>query len=115
MSFHLTGVGAFPATDKPRVIWIGVDEGKEELVELNRRITKAMLDLRIPKDKHQFNPHLTLARQKKGGRWNEELIQQLAELAEHDVGSTLVREIVVYSSYLDRFGPTYTPMSRIKF
>ena len=109
-----SGVGAFPSVDQPRVIWVGADEGKDELVELNRLITKVMLDLRIPKDRHQFNPHMTLGRQKRGGRWNDQLIAELHDMSEQNCGATPVQEIVVFSSYLDRFGPTYTPMSRIR-
>jgi RNA 2',3'-cyclic 3'-phosphodiesterase len=108
------GVGAFPSNNRPRVIWMGVDQGTDELVALNRLITQEMLELRIPKDRHQFNPHLTLGRQKKGGQWSDDLIEHIEQLHDFQAGSVLTREIVVYSSFVDRFGPTYTPMSRIK-
>ncbi len=57
-SFELVygGVSAFDSMEDPRVIWIGVSEGKEPLEKLS--------DLLRPAEPRPFAPHLTLGRRK---------------------------------------------------
>ncbi|MCJ7645372.1 RNA 2',3'-cyclic phosphodiesterase, partial [bacterium] len=35
---HLSGLGSFPNLKSPRVVWVGVSEGKQELKNLSERI-----------------------------------------------------------------------------
>lgn len=114
--FTLTvqGIGAFPTTDEPRTIWLGVTEGAEDLIAINDTIAQLLEAWRFPKDRNAFHPHITLGRLKRGGRWNQALTDLIASHEKHDVGTCLVEEVVVNSSYLDKSGPTYTPMTRIK-
>jgi 2'-5' RNA ligase len=56
-SVQLKGVGAFPNKRRPRVVWIGISQGSNELIELNKRITHT---LNLEPDK--FHPHVTVAR-----------------------------------------------------
>ena len=108
------GLGCFPKLDKPRVVWIGVDAGYDELVEVNRVLGDALETMRFPKDRHDYRPHLTLGRIRRGGRFSHEISNAVERGSDQLFGATFVDQIVIYSSYLDRSGPTYTPMSRIK-
>ena len=56
---------------------------------------------------------MTLGRLRRGGRWNDQLLEKIHRLRNHDGGFCTVDRIIVYSSYLDRAGPTYTPMATI--
>jgi len=58
---RLEGVGAFPTTDRPRVVWVGVTQGRSELAELARRVRDALAPEFGP-DREEFVPHLTLFR-----------------------------------------------------
>lgn len=58
---RLEGVGAFPDPARPRVVWVGVTEGRIELVDLARRV-RAALDPIFGPDREEFVPHLTLFR-----------------------------------------------------
>jgi RNA 2',3'-cyclic 3'-phosphodiesterase len=58
---RLEGVGAFPSPDRPRVVWVGVTEGRNELVELARRVRSA-LEPEFGREREEFVPHLTLFR-----------------------------------------------------
>jgi 2'-5' RNA ligase len=113
-SMHVQGLGCFPATSKPRVVWLGIEEGAEKLIQLNDQIAEALEGLRIPRERKDFVPHLTLGRLKRGGRWNQQLQDSIAQNEAFDGGSCFVEEVVVYSSFLDRSGPSYTAMSRIE-
>lgn len=108
----LKGVSAFPNTDQPRVVWMGVEEGTDSLTEIYRLLEGSLYEWGVNKDRKAFVPHMTLGRLARDGRWNDELIDLIHRLRNHDGGSCTVSEVVVYSSYLDRSGPTYTVMSR---
>ena len=73
-----------------------------------------MAEWRFPKDRQDFHPHVTLGRLKRGGRWNQALTDLIADHSKHHAGMCSVDEVVVNSSYLDKSGPTYTPMMRVK-
>ncbi len=110
----ISGIGAFPNLDAPRTIWLGITEGAEELTELNRRLADLLARWRFSKDRNEFHPHLTLGRLRRGGRWNQSLTELLEKHRFHDSGMCSIEEVVVNSSYLERSGPTYTPMTRVK-
>lgn len=55
--------GAFPSPGRARVIWIGVEEGKESS-RLANIIEERLAPLGIEKESRAFHPHLTLARVK---------------------------------------------------
>lgn len=110
----LQGVSGFPNPREPRVLWIGVDEGRQNLISLYETLAEVLHQWGVNKDRHEFTPHMTLGRLSRGGRWNEELVKLVHKLRHHDGGFCNVNEVIVYSSFLDRSGPTYTPMARIK-
>jgi 2'-5' RNA ligase len=60
----LQGLGGFPSNDRPRVLWVGITEGREMLSELGVRVERAMAGLGFPREDRPFVPHLTVARLK---------------------------------------------------
>ncbi len=110
----VTGLSAFPSPEQPRVIWMGITEGVRELKQLNNDIAELLSHWGFPKERHDYEPHLTMGRVQRGGRWNDELVERVERYANHDTGWFQASEVIVYSSFLDRSGPTYTPMSRIR-
>lgn len=114
-SFELSikGLGCFPKPEKPRVIWLGIDQGNEELKQLQSQLADALETMRFPRDRNDFHPHLTLGRLQRGSRWNDSVVQAVDSGSAIEGGSTVIEQVVVYSSYIDRIGPTYTPMSKI--
>lgn len=113
LSVH--GSGAFPNTEKPKTIWLGIEEGADELKELYSLLEELLVDeWRFPKDRNEFRPHLTVGRLRRGGRWNQALTNLIEEHDSQDFGMCSVDEVVVNSSHLEKSGPTYTPMVRVK-
>ena len=109
----IQGLGCFPNNDKPRVVWLGVDEGKEAMLELNDRLATALETMRFPRENKDYRPHLTLGRLRRGKRWSDEITEYANRQSNLYAGRTIVDHVVVYSSFLDRTGPTYTPMANI--
>lgn len=59
---RLSGAGAFPNPDRPAVLWLGVDRGRDELEHLAQRVRSAASVAGAAPDGQRFVPHLTLAR-----------------------------------------------------
>ncbi|WOO98761.1 RNA 2',3'-cyclic phosphodiesterase [Micrococcus terreus] len=62
----LHGAGAFPHPDRPAVLWLGVEDGAEQLRGLARRVRNAANRAGATPDGQAFTPHLTLARPGRG-------------------------------------------------
>lgn len=61
----LGGIGAFPGWGSARVLWIGLDEGSEQVKDLAGEVETAMAMEGFEKDDRPFRAHLTIGRVKK--------------------------------------------------
>ncbi|MGI8981601.1 MAG: RNA 2',3'-cyclic phosphodiesterase [Pirellulaceae bacterium] len=106
------GLGAFPRVSEPRTIWLGIDQGQEELTELHAAIEDALQkEMGFGKEHRKFHPHLTLGRlRKESDPAREELARLIQENATFDGDLTVVEEVVTFASSLGRQGPTHEPM-----
>ncbi len=98
-------LGGFPSLHRPRVVWAGIRDNIEVLQKLAREVELAVRELRFPKEKKGFKPHLTLGRVK-----DPSTVANLAaymddyELAEIPV---LFDRLVLFKSTLTPQGPIY--------
>ncbi len=109
----VAGLGAFPDIQRPRTVWMGITEGAELLVDLQRRIDGALREMGFPLERNDFQPHITLGRIAKGAAWNPLVSEYLQREADTAFGGFEVDEVVVYSSFDEKSGRTYTPMATI--
>ena len=58
----LEGLGAFPNSRQPRVLWAGADGDMNSLSQLQERVEREISPLGFPSERRGFNPHLTLGR-----------------------------------------------------
>lgn len=58
----LGALGIFPGHGKGRVLWLGLSQGKEEMMSLQQDLAAALLDNGFILEARPFVPHLTLAR-----------------------------------------------------
>jgi 2'-5' RNA ligase len=61
-SLEFDGLGMFPASGPPRVLWLGVATGQEALGRLHAELGHRLERLSIPTDRRPLSAHLTLAR-----------------------------------------------------
>lgn len=112
-SFNLSfkGMGVFPNIKNPRVIWVSVDEGKEEISSLYNRINRSLetLGFNNKKTKSPFTAHLTLGRVKSSLK-NDNLSEVLYNHAAFTSTLMVVQKIVFFKSILRREGPLYVPL-----
>lgn len=111
---EVRGAGAFPNARRPRTIWLGSGSGEQEMVALHGAIEKPLKKLGYRPEHRRFHPHLTIGRVRRGGPGVAELGQLVQQQADFFAGRITVSELVVFSSQLDRTGPTYEALSRAK-
>lgn len=62
--FQINKLDAFPNISYPKVIYLGVDQGKNKLIEINEEIEKKLFELNFEKEQRDFTPHITIGRSK---------------------------------------------------
>ncbi len=109
---RVSGVGAFPTPRRPKILWAGITDGADELKRLYDKLEAKLLHLGCyRKEERGYTPHLTLGRAKSeadGFTLAPELPKRLA----WDGGRTVVDEVLVFSSVLERDGPVYVVLGR---
>ncbi len=110
----IEGAGCFPTPRRPRVLWIGVGEGAEQLCALHDGLEPPLLELGCyRREERKYKPHITLGRVR-SDRATEQLAAALTKQAKWQGGQTKVDEILVLSSELTPKGPVYSTLSRAK-
>jgi 2'-5' RNA ligase len=102
-AIELNGGGAFPNAYRPRVLWIGVGAGSDELAGLARQLNDELRILGWPSDDRPFQGHLTLARTD-GVAGADEYARRLVEAAREVRLTWQADRVVLYKSLLGR-GP----------
>jgi 2'-5' RNA ligase len=108
------GVGCFPNPRRPRTLWVGASEGRDELIHLHHAIEAELLELGCyRREERGYTPHITLGRIKTDDA-TPELRTMIAEQADWLGRKQTVREVHVLTSELRSSGPTYVVLSREK-
>ncbi|HRZ77648.1 MAG TPA: RNA 2',3'-cyclic phosphodiesterase, partial [Bacteroidales bacterium] len=103
----ITGAGVFGSTYKPRVLWLGVEDGGNRMAALGRDITGALEEAGIPDDRQNFVPHLTLGRIKYL-RQRRKLDEKVAKMQQKHLQDITVGAFHLIESVLGQEGPEYT-------
>jgi len=115
------GYGFFPTSKAPRVFWVGIGAGPE-LSLLAKSVDETTAALGVPREEHEFSPHLTLARRGGSGapHWREgdrenpgfqRLQQKLGAMPALEFGTMTAREFFLYQSQPMRGGARYTKIA----
>lgn len=115
-SFTLTieGPGCFPTPRRPRVLWVGVGQGQQEVVALHDALEEPLLELGCyRREERQYTPHLTLGRLQ-GDRQSLSLEPLLHRYSDWVGGETTIREVYIMASELTPEGPIYSVLSRAR-
>jgi 2'-5' RNA ligase len=102
---NLSGIGVFPKLDHPRVLWVGVNEGKNESIEIAKKLEDDLEKIGFQKENRPFSPHLTLARIRSSK--NKDKLKELAEQ------TSFTSNNKVYVNKLTLFKSTLTPKGSV--
>jgi len=112
-TFTVGGAGCFPNVNRPRVIWVGIQEETGSLAALQRDVEKSLTPLGFEPEKRAYHPHLTLGRTKDRLRSSD--LRQIGEaVAAADVGELgqiRVKSFRLMRSDLHPDGAVYTSLA----
>jgi 2'-5' RNA ligase len=110
----LSGVGAFPSTMRPRVIWLGVTGGAAELIASAERLQKALRERGFALEERKFRPHLTLGRVRPQGERGAK--RAMAVIPSGELARCSARGACLMQSVLGgRSGATHTVVRAFPF
>ena len=99
--------GVFPNTEKPRIFWMDIIEGRDPLIALQTVIDNSVNNLKENPDNKPYVPHVTIGRSNKNSRlWKIDLAHFLN--AEYDPIKFEINKVFLYQSELLPHGAKYT-------
>jgi 2'-5' RNA ligase len=101
--------GIFPDARRPRVLWLGANEGAQALTGLSRALESALMTEGFSRADKPFAPHLTLGRVRDTADGPKVAARFLA--GRYPADAFEVRELVVVKSTLDPRGALYEPLA----
>ncbi|WP_246984814.1 RNA 2',3'-cyclic phosphodiesterase [Halorientalis marina] len=109
---EFAGLGVFPTLDYISVVWLGVEDGSDELTRLHEAVEPRLVELGFEEESHEFTPHVTLARMEHAG--GKERVQKLVRECHPEAGTMEVSEVRLTESELTADGPEYTTVERFE-
>lgn len=99
----------FPLRGRPKVLWLGLEQGAAESAALAARLAETLADLGLPPANAPFTPHLTVARvrEAQADPWP----QLAARAAEVSWPATVIDRVVLWQSHLGPGGPRYAALA----
>ena len=113
-TLHLAGLGAFPPSGPPRVFWMGVAGGRDELSRLHDEVGARLAPWGFEGEGRPYSAHLTLARVKEPpSPAARAAIRQLLQDADVDAGSCRIDALTVFRSRTSPSGAAYQALLRV--
>lgn len=105
---RLFGLGLFPNSNHPKVLWLGIDDF-QLLIPAANRMKDLLQQTGFSIDNKPLKPHLTLARIKNATRKNS--INLLIDQYQHfNFGTVDISRVILYESLSTSDGPIYKPI-----
>lgn len=109
----LAGGGAFPPAGPPRVLWIGVREGREGMGALYEELTGRLAPLGFEPERRPYSAHLTIARVRDAGHAAARDVRQALADLPADCGRCEIGAVTLFRSRLSPRGAAYEPLLRV--
>jgi 2'-5' RNA ligase len=109
LTAQLKGLGAFPSPSRARVVWIGTEQGKNEVCVLQAGIVKALRSVGYQPEKRPFSPHLTIGRLRIPGDVSRAVAVQF------ESEPFAIDRAVLFRSVLGPDGPVYSRLAEFPF
>lgn len=113
-TLHAGGLGAFPPSGSPRVFWMGVSRGQQELSLLHDEVGARLSPWGFAAEGRPYSAHFTLARVKEPPKPAARVvIRQLLRDAHADAGSCQIGALTVFRSRTLPQGSVYESLLRV--
>lgn len=112
-AIRFAGLGCFPSSSRPSVIWVGVEGDTGTLARLQTAVEDRLSVLGYPKEKRSYTPHLTLGRVARDLAASERrhLGDMIAEQNVGSLGEMQVCDVCLIRSELSPSGARYTRLA----
>ncbi len=115
LALGVEGIGCFPNTQRPRVVWLGVTGDLRQLEALQRSVEQHIAPLGFPTEGRGFTPHLTLGRTQRNASRDE--VAQIGRAVEKGIDGWLATwqadTLSLMRSQLRPDGAVYTQVHRV--
>lgn len=108
-----TFLSGFPNLFRPRILWVGVNKGKEEIIKLATLIDENLKRLCFEPEKKEFTPHVTLGRVKSSQGINE-IVKLISTIDTSFYEEMEVTNLDIIGSQLTKNGPVYTVLKQLE-
>jgi 2'-5' RNA ligase len=111
-TFTVEGLGCFPNSRRPRVVWVGVQEPTGRLAALQDGVEEAMAHFGFKPEGRGFTPHLTLGRvgRRSSAGQAAQVGSEVAETTAGRLAEVSVDGFVLIRSVLKATGAEYTTL-----
>jgi 2'-5' RNA ligase len=103
------GLGVFPPHGAPRILWLGLTAGLEQMTDLHHEVAARIAVLRIPLEERAFRPHLTI------GRWRDSRPSDRPRAGREPTARTAaemtVDRVTLFESRLSSQGASHFPLA----
>ncbi len=107
LTMQLRGLGAFPSPARARVVWVGTEQGKDEVCALQAGVVKALRSAGYQPERRPFSPHLTIGRLREPGDVSRAVAVQF------ESEPFTVDSVVLFRSVLGPGGPAYSRLAEL--
>lgn len=108
---QLKNMGAFPNLQRPRVLWVGVDDTDGDLAALYERFEESCAHLAFERERREYRPHLTVARPKRVR--SAPVVRTMETLWDLSCCQTQLKQLVLFSSEVTQDGRLYRPLREV--
>ena len=107
---RVRGIGCFPSSRQPRVLWVGLEDSRGMLQPLQRAVEEGCTRVQLPAEDRPFSPHLTLGRvRREAGEGAGAFVRSVLEREQSlDLGEMPVDAIHLFRSELRPSGAVYS-------
>ena len=108
---QIGGIGSFPNSNRPRVLWVGI-HAPATLATLQKAIEDGTSRLGYEKEERSFSPHLTLGRVRQGidAKELQKISNAISSIQLGKIGTARVDSVHLYQSDLNSAGSVYTKL-----
>lgn len=110
---RLGSLGAYPPGGSPRVIWVGVDEGKEGLQSVYAELGERLPALGFEPERRPYSPHVSLARVKDIPRSEGSALRAVLQTSPGEPARFAVSALTLFQSRTLPSGSEYESLLRV--
>ena len=112
-SFDITvnGTGSFPSLENPRILWLDIQKGRNQLVNIQNDIEKIAMPFKENKKNEKFIPHITIGRIKNVNKNINLDLSTFSNAVYSDI-TIPIKTIYLFKSQLLESGVEYSVLSK---